>query len=373
MTRIRLRLRALRAISQSGCLSTHWGAKASPTQAAMTMITNGTTISVSRLRGSGGGAGGGATSAKSLSLAPSRPPATPFGAVAGLADRGSAPDASSIGAVYRFALRPRWVLSHVLVALLVVLMVFLGLWQLRRLDQRQERNALITDRSEEPTAPLAEVVDVGGSTADADAARFRRVEASGEFEPDSDIVVRNRTFGGQPGSWLLAVLRLDDGDAVLVNRGWVPVAGEQEPSAYALAPEGPVTVEGLVETTQERGRFGSTDPAAGALRRVARVDVERLAGQVDGAVYPVWIQTEAELPDPGDLPIPAEPPELGEGSHFSYAMQWFTFSAIALIGYPIVLRRVARHTDDPPDDGPPEWDSGVRADGDTGARAVGRV
>ena len=264
-------------------------------------------------------------------------------------------------------------LSHVLVALLVVLMVFLGLWQLRRLDQRQERNALITQRSEEPTAPLASVVDLDGSTADASEARFRRVEASGAFEPGSDIVVRNRTFGGQPGSWLLAVLRLDDGDAVIVNRGWVPVTGEQEPSVETLAPTGPVTIEGLVETTQERGRFGSTDPEAGALRRVARVDVERLSDQVDGAVYPVWIQAEAELPDPGDLPIPAEPPELGEGSHFSYAMQWFTFSVIALIGYPIVLRRVARHADAPPDDGPPEWDSGVRAGGDADDGAVGHV
>ena len=305
--------------------------------------------------------------------------------MSGVGGRGSGPDASSIGAVYRFALRPRWVLSHVLVALLVVLMVFLGLWQLRRLDQRQERNALITQRSEEPTVALAEVVDPDGSTADASAVRFRQVTASGSFEAGSDIVVRNRTFGGQPGSWLLAVLRLDDGDAVIVNRGWVPVTGAQEPPTEALAPSGPVTVEGLVETTQERGRFGSTDPAAGALRRVARVDVERLADQVDGAVYPVWIQTEAETPDPGDLPIPVEPPELGEGSHFSYAMQWFTFATIALIGYPIVLRRVARHADDPPDDEPPEWDSGVRADGkahdahdahdadDADARAVGRV
>jgi surfeit locus 1 family protein len=255
------------------------------------------------------------------------------------------------------------VLSHVLVAVLVVVMVFLGLWQLRRLDQRQERNALISERTEEPTAPLTEVVAVDGSPGEASAARFRRVEASGSFEPGSDVVVRNRTFRGQPGSWLLAVLRLDDGDAVIVNRGWVPVTGEQEPPVDALVTEGPVVIEGLVETTQERGRFGSTDPAVGTLRRVARVDVGRLADQVDDAVYPVWIQLERERPHPGDLPIPVDPPELGEGNHFSYAMQWFSFSVIALIGYPIVLRRVARQPDESPaDDGPPAWDHGARVD-----------
>jgi surfeit locus 1 family protein len=269
--------------------------------------------------------------------------------------------------VYRFALRPRWVLSHVLVGVLVVVLVLLGLWQLRRLDERQERNALISARTAEPTAPLADVVDADGSFAAADGLRFRRVEVSGTYEPGSDVVVRNRTFGGQPGSWLLGVLRLDDGDAVVVNRGWVPVTGEQEPPTKALVPEGRVTVEGLVETTQERGRFGSTDPEAGTLRRIARVDVARLAVQIEGDVYPVWLQLEEERPDPGELPVPVEPPELSEGSHFSYAMQWFTFAAIAVIGYPLVLRRVARQPDEVVDDGPPPWDQGARSGADPGA------
>jgi cytochrome oxidase assembly protein ShyY1 len=148
------------------------------------------------------------------------------------------------------------------------------------------------------------------------------------------------------------------------------VTGDQEPSVDALAPDGPVTIEGLVETTQERGRFGSTDPAAGTLRRVARVDVGRLTEQVDGDVYPAWIQLERERPDPGDLPIPVEPPELGEGSHFSYAMQWFAFSVIAVIGYPIVLRRVARQPDELPDDGPPEWDHGTLVEAGAGDDAL---
>jgi surfeit locus 1 family protein len=271
--------------------------------------------------------------------------------------------------VYRFALRPRWVLSHVLVAALVVVMISLGFWQLRRLDERQERNSLISERTGETTAPLADVVAVDGTADAASSVRFRRVEASGSYEPGSDVVVRNRTFRGQPGSWLLAVLRLDDGDAVIVNRGWVPVTGAQEPPDDALAPDGPVMIEGLAERTQERGRFGSTDPDTGILRRVARVDVARLAEQVDGAVYPVWIQLERERPDPGDLPVPVDPPELGEGNHFSYAMQWFAFSVIALIGYPLVLRRVARQADDPSDDdGPPEWDRGTRVDVDGAPR-----
>jgi cytochrome oxidase assembly protein ShyY1 len=257
--------------------------------------------------------------------------------------------------VYRFALRPRWLLSHVLVAVLIVTMIGLGLWQLRRLDDRRDRNALIEQRTEEPAVPLAEVLAIDDPAA-ADGVQFRRVEISGTYDPGSDVLVRNRTFDGQPGSWLLATMRLDDGGAVVVSRGWVPVTGEQVPPDDALAPAGPVTVDGIIEITQERGRFGSTDPAGGTLRRVARVDVERLSEQIDGPTYPVWVQTTTERPDPGDLPVPVEPPELDEGPHLGYAVQWFIFSLIALLGYPLVLRRVARQVDGPPVDAPPEWD-----------------
>lgn len=259
--------------------------------------------------------------------------------------------------MYRFALRPRWLLSHVLVAALVMGMIGLGLWQLGRLDDRRDRNALIEQRTDEPAAPLEAVIGIDDGGSAADGVRFRRIEVSGTYEDGSDVLVRNRTFDGQPGSWLLATLRLEDGSAVVVSRGWVPVTGEQDPPTESLAPDGPVRVEGVVEVTQERGRFGSTDPAEGTLRRVARVDVERLAEQIDGPTYPVWVQATTERPDPGDLPVPVEPPELDEGPHFSYAMQWFTFTLIALIGYPLVLRRVARQVDGPPvDDRPPEWD-----------------
>ena len=270
-------------------------------------------------------------------------------------DRPCSAERPTLRSVYRFALRPRWLLSHALVIALVVVMAGLGLWQLGRLDDRRDRNALIEQRSEAPPVPLDEVIAIDDPAA-AEGVRFRRVEITGTYDEGSDVLVRNRTFDGQPGSWLLAALRLDDGSAVIVSRGWVPVTGEQDPTAEALAPAGEVRVEGVVQATQERGRFGSTDPAEGTLQRVARVDVERLAAQVDGPTYPVWVQATAERPDPGDLPVPVEPPELDEGPHFSYAMQWFTFMTIAVIGYPLVLRRVARQVDGPPvDDAPPEW------------------
>jgi cytochrome oxidase assembly protein ShyY1 len=158
---------------------------------------------------------------------------------------------------------------------------------------------------------------------------------------------------------VLTPLRRDDGSIVVVNRGWIPNSGALEavPASYAPA-AGEVEVAGLVEATQERGRSGPTDPAEGRLTNLARVDIERFARQLDGPVVPAWIQLQQERPAPagGDVPVPVDPPELDEGPHFSYAVQWFIFSTIAIVGYPLILRRNAREqgVDDPDDEPLPQ-------------------
>jgi cytochrome oxidase assembly protein ShyY1 len=243
--------------------------------------------------------------------------------------------------VYAFARRPRWLLSHVLVVVLVVVMINLGLWQLRRLDEKRDRNDLIESRMGEPAAPVDEIVDPAAGYDVGDEVRFREATATGTYAVGDEVLVRNRSYDGAPGSWVLTPLVLDGGEAVVVNRGWVPVTGEQALPAEAAAPDGEVAVEGLLEETQERGRFGPTDPAGDELEVLSRVDLARLQEQVEADLYPVWLQLEEQDPAAGDMPTPVQPPDLSEGPHLSYAFQWFTFSAIALIGYPLILRRVA--------------------------------
>jgi cytochrome oxidase assembly protein ShyY1 len=45
-----------------------------------------------------------------------------------------------------------------------------------------------------------------------------------------------------------------------------------------------------------------------------------------------------------ERPIPAPLPDTSEGPHLSYAIQWFTFAAIALVGYGLLVRRARRGT-----------------------------
>ena len=105
---------------------------------------------------------------------------------------------------------------------------------------------------------------------------------------------------------------------------------------------------GLVFPSQRRGGIGPTDPAEGRLEVLARADVGRLAAQVDYALLPAYVQlVGSDPPEPdaaGDRPVLVAlgPPAPSEGPHLAYAVQWFTFTAIASGGYLLLLRRVAR-------------------------------
>ncbi|HYI60727.1 MAG TPA: SURF1 family protein [Acidimicrobiales bacterium] len=254
--------------------------------------------------------------------------------------------------MYRFALRPWWIVSHLVVLALVVAMVSLGFWQLRRLDEADARNTRLAQRLAQPEAPLAEVVPDGATGAAVD----RRVVARGSYRPDEQVLVRGRSLDDAPGSWVVVPFETDAGQVVAVNRGWIRNDGRHTsvPEEYRAVPEGQVEVHGLLLASQVRGPLGATDPT-GRLDSLARLDLDRLDAQVAGDLLPVWLQLttpEAGAPDPSptvlDLPVVDD-----RGPHLSYAAQWFIFSTIAAGGYPLILRKVAgerggRHPDDAP-------------------------
>ncbi len=245
--------------------------------------------------------------------------------------------------MYRFLLKPRWIVSHVLVLTLVVVMVNLGLWQLHRLDQKRDLNALIESRTEAPVQPLDEVLPASADFDDADEVVFRPVTATGTYLAEDEVVVRGRSYEGRSGAWILTPLRLDDGTAVVVNRGWVPLQAGLEVQPEWAPPAGEVRVEGLLVETQTRGRFGSIDPEGERLDELARADVGRIQQQVDEDLVPAVLQLDQQDPaQSGDFPVAVGRPSLDEGPHLNYAGQWFIFSAIAAVGYGLILRRVAR-------------------------------
>lgn len=240
---------------------------------------------------------------------------------------------------------PKWMLSHLGVVALIAAMLVAGLWQIDRHQARGERNDVIRARASQDPAELATVATVASEPDIGEQQQFRRVSVTGEYRLDDEVLVRNRTLDGAPGFWVLTPLVRSDGSAAIVNRGWVPLAFDDEQFRASVPdpPSGEVRVVGSVQPTREAEGLQRADPATGKLATLARPDVLRLGEQLSYPVVPLVVRLEpsAEALDtslPTELPLPP----LDAGPHASYAAQWFIFTAIAVVGYPLVLRRVAR-------------------------------
>jgi surfeit locus 1 family protein len=236
-------------------------------------------------------------------------------------------------------LRPRAIVRHVLVLTVATACVALGLWQLDRLETLRTSNARAEARLVAPTVDLAALADPASEqTVDPATLEFRRVEVTGTYRPDEEVLQRGQQHprSGQAGFHVLTPFELVDGGVVLVRRGWVPSELSDPPVAQASPPTGEVTVRGVLERPVGQPGFGPQDPDEGELVRVFHADTARLDRQVDGPLFPMVLRLDAEAAAEGaptDLPVPAGPPVLDERNHLSYALQWFSFAALALVTY----------------------------------------
>lgn len=233
--------------------------------------------------------------------------------------------------MYRFLVTPRWIAATLVVAAVVAGCTWAGFWQLRRLDERIARNTLVSERLAADPAPVDELL-AGG---DDDGLAYRRVWARGRFLPEEETLVRSRVHEGSAGFHVLTPFLLDDGTLLVVNRGWVPLSMDSPPVS-ARPPSGPVRIDGILR--QEGGT--SRDRASGRVTVLSNIDLDLLDAQLPGPVAPAWMQLSGST---SDLPVPLPEPETtDEGPHFSYAVQWFSFATVGIVGYVILVRRSAR-------------------------------
>jgi cytochrome oxidase assembly protein ShyY1 len=265
--------------------------------------------------------------------------------------------------VTRF-LAPRLLPWHLLIVTIAAGFTLLGVWQLGRHDRLVERNELRAARLAAAPASYREIVpalDPDAPEGAADDARYRPVFVEGTFLPDHEVLLRGRTLDQRPGYHVLTPLRLagsgagSAGRAVLVDRGWIPFRYDEPGVPSWAPPEGTVVVLGrlMPEADAPEGplaAFAPRDPAEGPLTTVARPDVERLQAQVPVPLEPFVIEaTAVERMDLGartdeaeeGSPLPALPPAPGPeaGPHLGYAIQWFFFAGVAIVGYALLLRR----------------------------------
>ena len=212
----------------------------------------------------------------------------------------------------------REVIAVVVAVGLAGLCVRLGIWQLSRLHQRRARNAAIRVAWARPPLELPSVLP-------AESLSGRRVRAHGTFDYANERFWRPRSLDDMPGVDLVTPLRLSDGTAVLVDRGFVESADAYHVDQTAYREPDTARVDGLA-LAAPRGR-GDVDPRT-------------FGASVPYHVLNVVVQ---ELPEPGapaaNAPRRLPPPELSNGPHLSYTIQWFSFATIILIGTALLLRK----------------------------------
>jgi surfeit locus 1 family protein len=224
----------------------------------------------------------------------------------------------------------KWILAVLAIAF-AALSISLGFWQLRRLATRRAANALLESRREAPEVPLDSL------PADTSLAHFRRVRVRGAYDYSNEIVLTLRGRDGSPGvNVITPVLQPGKDSAVLVNRGWLYSPDGVTIDTRQWREGDSVDANGFIETFPTQGPFDVPNPARPrSMRRLDRVRLIKLFPYPISNYY-VVVTDSARTPH---APPRVEPAPLDEGPHRNYAIQWFAFAIISVVGLVIFLKR----------------------------------
>ena len=222
----------------------------------------------------------------------------------------------------------KWTLTALTIPL-AVLFIALGFWQLSRRADRIEQNKFLASRR------FAQPVELTALPADTAQAHFRRVKISGNYDYANEFVLTLRGRDGSPGVHIFTPLKRPGTDTVvLVNRGWVYAADGITADLNPWREPELVSASGFVETFPTNGPFPPpTRPRA--MRRLDRVAISRILPYPVAPYYVVLTDTAVS----DSVPPRVNPAPLDEGPHRNYAIQWFSFAAISIIGLTFFIRR----------------------------------
>ncbi|HEY1093571.1 MAG TPA: SURF1 family protein [Glycomyces sp.] len=236
---------------------------------------------------------------------------------------------------YRFVLAPRWLLLTLAGLVVMVVCVLLSQWQWGRAVQRAAANEVI--EHSRTAAPVDEVLPAGAPLDDDD--RWTLVEATGVYDTEHEIVLRAQTNNSVNGFEIVTPLILEDGSALLVDRGFVASESTGHVPDYPAAPAGEVTITGRVYESEPEG--GSVAEVDGHLES-RRLSLDMFEDRFDYDLRAAWV---ADI-EPADGFTALETPSFKDWQNYSYAVQWALFAAMVPVGWVVLARRERRDLDE---------------------------
>lgn len=218
----------------------------------------------------------------------------------------------------------------VFAATMITAFILLGRWQLNRLEWRRQNNAVVVAHENAPVLGFAEAFR--GPIGDGD--QWQRVEVSGRYDTSRQFQIRYRNRGDARGVEVVTPLHADDGRTVLVDRGFLDQGAGPVPDVLPPAPEGEVRVVGYVRRN-ERGRGNAINPVDD---RARLINAPAIGATLPYPVVDGYLGLISSEPAQGGDLLGMAQPELTEGPHLSYAVQWFCFTLIAVVGLIVLIR-----------------------------------
>lgn len=242
---------------------------------------------------------------------------------------------------YGFLLTPTWLGWLSLCAVFMVVCVFLGQWQMDRRDQAREEIDRVVSNYDEDSVPYAEARELFADPRADD--EWTVVQMRGEYLDEDMRLARNRPHSGNVGyEQVMPFRESGTGDVVVISRGWL-ATDSTDASLPAANPEPP---RGEVDVTV-RLKPGEPDIDRDAPEgQLASIDLDAYGDQLNhDLVTGAYGLMAAEDPEPAEAPQPLPRPELDEGPHLSYSMQWIAFGLLGFIGWGYAARVQARNND----------------------------
>lgn len=237
---------------------------------------------------------------------------------------------------WRSFLTPSWALTFVLVVAFSYLAITVfAPWQLNKNTAKSATNHRLEESFQRDPVPVEEIIGADGGAVEVEE-EWTHVTLTGEFDADAEVVVRNRPVDGTAAFQMLTPLRLDDGLTVLVNRGWV---ASQETAGLPQLPDvpgGKVEVSGFIRLTEHNP---SAEPAeADGHIQVNGFSTEQVSEVTGVSLATDYVQLDEASVEALNERI-GEPkayavslPQLDNGPHLSYGIQWVAFGIIAPVG-----------------------------------------
>lgn len=219
----------------------------------------------------------------------------------------------------------RWLGWLLLATVFAVSCFFLANWQFDRRNEAVDKIALVTKNYNQAPVALEELVGEEGFEA---ADEWRPVALTGKFSTEDAVLVRNRPYNGSPGFLQVIPFQLASGQLLAIETGWLATDEKLDaPKVIPLPSSESITIWGRLRPAEPL--LGRSAPEG----QIPTINIEALEGKtsVSGNFYQDFYVRLGEGYDTGsDAPKGLPMPELTEGNHLSYALQWILFALMSM-------------------------------------------